>query len=49
MIPDRRRRRVRGLLAQLTWPLRENRPRNLWTEQDQTAFEVWADVKRETP
>lgn len=48
MIPDRRRHRIRGFLAHLTWPLRR-KSRKDWTEQDQTAFEVWAQAKRETP
>lgn len=48
MNPDRRRRRrrVRGWLARLTWPLRRQIE---WSEQDQVAYEVWADAKRETP
>lgn len=48
MIPDRRHRRIRGFLAHLTWPLRR-RGKKKWSEQDQNAFEVWADAKRETP
>lgn len=48
MTVDRRRHRIRGLLSRLSWPLCR-RSRKNWTEQDQTAFEVWAEAKRETP
>lgn len=44
MIPDRRRRRIRGFLSHLTWPLRRG-----WTKKDQNAFAweiVWKRLER---
>lgn len=49
MIPDRRRRRIRGFLAHLTWPLRRKES-IAWTEEDQADYELEiADWKWRTP
>lgn len=49
MIPDRRRHRVCGFLAHLTWPLRRQ-SKTEWTETDQLDHELEAaDWKWRTP